>query len=95
MTTFSGEDRPTGQDAALGVATLPLAASAGSNTSPAQPATLHSPRLAVVTAEQRYRMIQDAAYFIAERHAFAGDSHGYWLEAEQAIDRQLTADASH
>jgi hypothetical protein len=42
-----------------------------------------------VSPEQRYRMIQDAAYFIAERNGFVGDNHAYWLEAEQAIDAQL------
>nr|WP_296747814.1 DUF2934 domain-containing protein [Thioalkalivibrio sp.] len=42
-----------------------------------------------VTPEQRYRMIQDAAYFIAERNGFVGDNHAYWLQAEQAIDAEL------
>jgi hypothetical protein len=42
-----------------------------------------------VTPEQRYCMIQDAAYFIAERHGFVGDNHGYWLQAEHAIDAEL------
>ncbi|AGA31991.1 hypothetical protein TVNIR_0280 [Thioalkalivibrio nitratireducens DSM 14787] len=42
-----------------------------------------------VSPEQRYRMIQDAAYFIAERNGFTGDHHAHWLEAEQAIDAQL------
>ena len=27
-----------------------------------------------VSPEERYRMIQDAAYYIAERHGFKGDS---------------------
>ena len=44
---------------------------------------------AEVTPEQRYRMIRDAAYYIAERNGFVGDNHAYWLEAEQAIDAQL------
>lgn len=47
--------------------------------------------VAAVTPEQRYRMIQDAAYFIAERNGFVGDNHAYWLEAEQAIDAKLAA----
>lgn len=46
---------------------------------------------AAVTPEQRYRMIQDAAYFIAERNGFVGDNHAYWLEAERAIDAELAA----
>jgi outer membrane biosynthesis protein TonB len=45
-----------------------------------------------VTPEQRYRMIADAAYFLAERRGFAG---GYemqdWISAEFQIDAKLTA----
>ncbi|AHE99560.1 DUF2934 domain-containing protein [Thioalkalivibrio paradoxus] len=44
-----------------------------------------------VSPEQRYRMIQDAAYFIAERNGFTGDNHAHWLEAEKAIDAQLAS----
>lgn len=35
--------------------------------------------------EELYRMIQTAAYFIAERNGFAGDSKGYWAQAEAQI----------
>jgi hypothetical protein len=42
-----------------------------------------------VTPEERYRMIQDAAYYIAEKHGFTGDNHGFWLQAEQEIDAKL------
>ena len=42
-----------------------------------------------VTPEQRYRMIQDAAYFIAEKHGFTGDNHAFWVQAEQEIDAKL------
>lgn len=47
------------------------------------------PKPVEVTPEQRYRMIQDAAYFIAEREGFGGDNHRHWLEAEAAIDAEL------
>lgn len=46
---------------------------------------------ATVTPEQRYKMVQDAAYYIAERHGFVGDNAGFWLEAERTIDAQLAA----
>lgn len=36
--------------------------------------------------ETHYKMIQDAAYFIAERNNFAGDTQAYWLEAESQIN---------
>ncbi len=44
---------------------------------------------ASVSPEVRYRMIQDAAYFIAEKHGFTGDNHAYWLQAEHEIDAKL------
>jgi len=40
--------------------------------------------------ELRYKMIQDAAYFIAENHHFYGDSQEYWLEAEMQINALLS-----
>jgi hypothetical protein len=43
-----------------------------------------------ITPQQRYQMIAEAAYFIAERRAFAaGDPAQDWLEAETEIDRIL------
>ena len=43
----------------------------------------------VVTPEQRYCMIQEAAYYIAERHGFNGDSAYFWSLAEAEIDAKL------
>ncbi len=40
--------------------------------------------------EERYRMIQDAAYFIAERHGFNGDSAYFWSLAEAEINSNLS-----
>lgn len=37
-----------------------------------------------------YKMIQDAAYFIAEQHNFAGDPQSFWLEAEIQISDWLS-----
>jgi len=46
--------------------------------------------LGVVTPEQRYRMICDAAYFRAERRGFVGGNAVLdWLEAEAEIDGLL------
>ena len=42
-----------------------------------------------VSPEERYRMIQDAAYYIAERHGFNGDSAYFWSLAESEIDARL------
>ncbi|MFH1263975.1 MAG: DUF2934 domain-containing protein [Pseudomonadota bacterium] len=43
-----------------------------------------------LTPEERYRMICEAAYFIAERRGFSGgDPVQDWLAAEEKVDRML------
>lgn len=42
------------------------------------------------TPEERYRMIQEAAYYIAERHGFNGDSAYFWSLAEAEINNRLS-----
>ena len=43
-----------------------------------------------VSAEQRLRMIAEAAYFRAERRGFSGgDAVADWIEAEAAVDAQI------
>ncbi|HUW76014.1 MAG TPA: DUF2934 domain-containing protein, partial [Gallionella sp.] len=37
------------------------------------------------TREERYRMVETAAYFIAEQHGFQGRSDEHWAAAERAI----------
>lgn len=41
------------------------------------------------TAEERYRMIAEAAYYRAERHGFSGDPVRDWIEAEHDIQMIL------
>lgn len=53
---------------------------------PAKPVVSKKPE---VSPEQRYRMIQDAAYFIAERHGFNGDSAYFWSLAEAEVNSRL------
>ena len=48
-----------------------------------------APTTTTVSAEERYQMIQQAAYFLAERQGFQGDSSGHWIEAERQINEQL------
>lgn len=44
----------------------------------------------VISARERYEMIQTHAYFLAERRNFApGHEHDDWLEAERFVDRML------
>ncbi len=42
-----------------------------------------------LSPEQRYKMIEEAAYYIAERHGFSGDSAYFWSLAEAEINAKL------
>jgi len=42
-----------------------------------------------VSAEKRYNMIQDAAYYLAEKSGFTGNSADHWIKAEKQTDAQL------
>jgi hypothetical protein len=42
-----------------------------------------------ISPEERYRMIQEAAYFRAEKEGFEGDPWKCWLVAEAEIDARL------
>jgi len=43
-----------------------------------------------VSAEQRWRMVADAAYYIAEKRGFVGgDPAADWYQAEQQVDAAL------
>lgn len=41
------------------------------------------------TPEERYRMVETAAYFIAEQNGFQGRSEEHWLAAEREIAARL------
>ena len=41
------------------------------------------------TPEERYRMVETAAYFIAEQHGFQGRSDEHWAAAEREIAAKL------
>ena len=45
---------------------------------------------AEVSPEQRYKMIEEAAYYIAERHGFCGDSAYFWSQAEAEINARFS-----
>lgn len=42
-----------------------------------------------VSPEERQKMIEREAYFIAEKQGFQGDSQAHWLEAVRKIDAML------
>lgn len=41
---------------------------------------------ATASPAERYRMIEIAAYYIAEKHEFAGSATDYWIQAEIEIN---------
>ena len=43
----------------------------------------------VVTPEQRQRMIEVSAYYLAEKNGFQGDGQKYWLQAERDVNAKL------
>jgi hypothetical protein len=42
-----------------------------------------------ISAEEHYRMVEVAAYFMAERNKFAGNPAAYWTAAEAQIKKML------
>jgi hypothetical protein len=54
----------------------------------ADPSTQNKPA-AKPTPEERYRMVETAAYFIAEQHGFQGRSDEHWAAAEREIAAKL------
>ena len=42
-----------------------------------------------VSPEERQKMIEREAYFIAEKQGFQGDSSAHWAEAVKRIDAML------
>lgn len=63
----------------------PAAKPVNAVAAPAKPAAAKS----ALTPEQRYRMIQEAAYYVAERKGFISNPAEDWAEAEAQIDAKL------
>jgi hypothetical protein len=66
------------------------AVAAGKATPGSSPAPGKSAPKTPITAEKRWRMVSEAAYFKAQRRGFAGgDAKHDWAEAEAEIDAWL------
>ena len=65
----------------------PVAKAAPKAAAAAKPAAAKKPE---ISPEQRYKMIEQAAYFIAERHGFNGDSAYFWSLAEAEVGNRLS-----
>lgn len=72
---------PAVKEEATTVVEKKASATAGAN---AMPATAQKP-MAKPTSEERYRMVETAAYFIAEQHFFQGRSDEHWAAAERKL----------
>ncbi|MGA1529347.1 MAG: DUF2934 domain-containing protein [Kiritimatiellia bacterium] len=44
----------------------------------------------VISAQDRYHMIDEAAYYRAEKNGFQVDPHANWIAAEKEIDELLS-----
>jgi hypothetical protein len=56
---------------------------------PAKKASAKKAARKSVSAETRFNMIQEAAYYLAESNGFGGDAAQYWEQAERQVDEML------
>mgnify|MGYP001572689841 CR=1 FL=1 len=70
-------------------AAAPKKAVARKPAAPKKPAAKRAAK-SIVTPEQRYCMVAEAAYFHAERHGFLGDPVQDWIAAEAEIAALLS-----
>lgn len=52
-----------------------------------KPAAAKKTKAATTSLEQRYKMIEVAAYYLAEKDGFAGNPVDYWIAAELQISK--------
>lgn len=77
-----------------GKKTSPAKKAAAKTAAPKTAAKSATPRKkttksSVITSEERYRMIETAAYYIAEKNGFSTNNMDHWLAAEQEVDTKL------
>jgi len=75
----------TASDAPQPAATAPVEGAAPVETAAPVEAAPAAPAVARPSAEERYRMVESAAYFIAEKDGFQGCATHYWTLAEREI----------
>lgn len=87
----SEEKKPAVKKTAAKTAEAAVKKAAPKKTTSAKPAaaakTKTSPRK--ISAEERYKMTEVAAYFLAERNGFKGNPVEYWEQAEAQISQLL------
>ena len=70
-------------------APAPKMAAGKGRVAKAKPAPLTDRPIVMISDEQRYRMVAEAAYYRAERNAFKSDPVRDWIEAEHDIELLL------
>ena len=62
---------------------------AAAKTVAKKPAAKKATKARSIGAEERYKMIEVAAYYIAERNHFKGNSTDFWVAAEAEISAKI------
>lgn len=70
-------------------ATSDVPAAASKSATRKNTAQTAAPGRTRMSAEERYRMVEVAAYFLAERNHFKGNPVEYWSQAEAQISSLL------
>src|SRR2546423_572270 len=65
------------------------ASKSADKAAPKKAATAKTDKPNKISAEERYRMTEVAAYFLAERNKFAGQPVDYWTAAEEQVSKML------
>ncbi|MEE9330826.1 MAG: DUF2934 domain-containing protein [Methylophilaceae bacterium] len=58
-------------------------------TKSAKPAASKTKKTRKISAAERYKMIEVAAYYIAEQNDFNGDTVDFWTAAEAEVDQKI------
>lgn len=88
--TENGSKKSTAKKAAAPKADAsktPAKKTAGKTATPSKKTSSPS----IVTSAKRLQMIEETAYYIAEKNGFYGHSIEYWLAAEKEVDSKLNA----
>lgn len=70
-------------------AAAPAAQKRAPAAAPKKKAVVAKPVVKTVSPEERFKMIEQAAYFRAEKHGFQVDPHANWVAAEKEVDTIL------
>lgn len=58
-------------------------------TTSTKPITSGAKKIRKISAAERYKMIEVAAYYIAEQNNFNGDTVDFWTAAEAEVNKKI------